>query len=429
MTDYFSGIPVIFIQLLLTLVFSLIIGLEQRKRHPDDQEQLTFGTDRTFTFISLLGFALLVADTTTKIFYLGGGLVLSILLGIFYFQKIKIQHDYGFTAVLLALLTYVIPLVVITQPRWLTMLFFVIVLLLSESKSTFGNISQKIDRFEFITLAKFILIAGIILPIVPDRQIFSFLNISPYKIWLAIVVISGISYLSYLLRKFVFTQAGLLLTGILGGLYSSTATTIILARKSKEADGNFRQYAAAIIFATAMMFLRLYVLLIIFNRSVGELTFPWFALLFLISLATAYLIYRGDKSDLRPVIVTDNILEDKNPLEFKIALIFAALYVFFSVVTQYTLLNFGDQGLHVLSFIVGFTDIDPFLLNLFQGKYNVTALLIGLATFQAIASNNILKLVYGISLGHRKILKYLVQGFGIIISINIAVIIFLHIFG
>ena len=142
MTDYFSGIPVIFIQLLLTLVFSLIIGLEQRKRHPDDQEQLTFGTDRTFTFISLLGFALLVADTTTKIFYLGGGLVLSILLGIFYFQKIKIQHDYGFTAVLLALLTYVIPLVVITQPRWLTMLFFVIVLLLSESKSAFGNISH-----------------------------------------------------------------------------------------------------------------------------------------------------------------------------------------------------------------------------------------------------------------------------------------------
>ena len=83
---------------------------------------------------------------------------------------------------------------------------------------------------EFITLAKFLAIAGVILPIVPDRQLSPYINITPYKIWLAVVVISTLSYLSYLLKKFVFKKSGTIITGILGGLYSSTATTIILAK-------------------------------------------------------------------------------------------------------------------------------------------------------------------------------------------------------
>ena len=91
-------------------------------------------------------------------------------------------------------------------------------------------LTQKIDKNEFITLAKFLAIAGVILPIVPDRQLSPYINITPYKIWLAVVVISTLSYLSYLLKKFVFKKSGTIITGILGGLYSSTATTIILAK-------------------------------------------------------------------------------------------------------------------------------------------------------------------------------------------------------
>lgn len=429
MNSYLNEIPPLFIQLLLTTFFSFLLGLEQRKHYPQEKEQLTFGTARTFTFIGLLGFVLLIADSSTQGLYPGGGLILGLLLGVFYYFKIKVQNHFGLTTILLALLTYVIPLLVITQPHWLTMVIFIVVLLLVEAKENIGTFSQKVDRNEFLTLAKFILIAGVILPIVPDRQIFSFLNLSPYKVWLAIVVISGISYLSYLLRKFVFPQAGLLLTGVLGGLYSSTATTIILARKSKEAVGAYRQYAAAIIVATAMMFLRIYILLFIFNRTVGVKTASWFALLFLLTLGVAYFLYRGSRVEPPPSLKTDNFLEDKNPLEFKVAIVFALLYIFFSIITQYTLQHFGNQGLKILSFVVGFTDIDPFLLNLFQGKYNVTPLLIGLATFQAIASNNVLKLGYGIGLGNRQMRKYLILGFGVIIMANFVVIALMHMIG
>ncbi len=429
MTNFLQEIPTLFIQFLLTVVFSFIVGLEQRKQYTDKEDKQTFGTDRTFVFIGLLGFVLLIAQPVEMYFYIGGGMVVSLFLGIFYYQKIKFQNNYGLTTVLLALLTYTLPLLIITQPNWLVMLFFVLILILTESKSKFKGFSEKIDRSEFITVAKFILIAGIILPALPDKQIFSFLNLSPYKVWLAIVVISGISYLSYILRKFVFPDAGLLLTGVFGGLYSSTATTIILARKSKETGSNFREYAAAIIIATAMMFLRIYILLLIFNPQIGISISVWFILMFFISIGTAYYMYAGFKKTKNTATAVTNILEDKNPLEFKIAVVFALLYVLFSFVTQYTLENFGTQGLNVLSFIVGFTDIDPFLLNLFQGKYNVTQILIGMATFQAILSNNILKMFYAKTLGNQLLGKYIFQGFGVIIIANILVIIVLHIFG
>jgi len=426
MNEFIQEIPALFVHFLLTAAFSFIVGLEQRKQHPENDEMITFGTDRTFVFIGLLGFVLLIADPVGRYLYMLGAIAVCVLLGIFYYQKIKIRNNFGLTTVLLALLTYTIPLVVTTQPSWLTMLFFVLVLVLSESKGAIIGFSQKIDRSEFITLAKFLIIAGIILPALPDKQLFTFLNLSPYKVWLAIVVISGISYLSYILRKFVFPDAGLLLTGLFGGLYSSTATTIILARKSRETESNQREYAAAIIIATAMMFLRIYILILIFNRPVGITVTPWFILMFFISLGTAYYFYTGFKKIEKTAAVTKNILEDKNPLEFKVAIVFALLYIFFSFITQYTLQNFGTNGLNILSFVVGFTDIDPFLLNLFQGKYEVTQLLIGMATFQAILSNNILKMFYAKTLGNSRMNKYIYQGFGIIIIANICVILILH---
>ena len=137
---------------------------------------------------------------------------------------------------------------------------------------------------------------------------------------------------------------------------------------------------------------------------------------------------QSSKKTKKSAALTKNILEDKNPLEFKVAVVFALLYVFFSFVTQYTLQNFGTQGLNILSFIVGFTDIDPFLLNLFQGKYEVTQLLIGMATFQAILSNNILRMIYAKTLGHQLLGKYVLQGFGVIIVANILVVFVLHFF-
>ncbi|MCK9421200.1 MAG: DUF4010 domain-containing protein [Bacteroidales bacterium] len=416
--EIIGNIPQNLISFLLVTVFSLLIGLSQRQIHSLAHETgRTFGTDRTFTFIGILGFILYLLDGQNAILFMGGGFVLVVIMGISYFYHIREFKDYGATTIVVALITYCLGPLILTQPMWMVLLIVVTVLIFTELKETFASISKKFDRYEFITLAKFLIIAGVILPVLPDEPIIRGLSLTPYKIWLAVVVISSISYFSYLLKKFVFTHASIILSGILGGLYSSTATTIILARKSKQEPQHINQYIAGIIFATAMMYLRILILILIFSQSLFSRVWPFFLILFILSVFTGVVIlfYRN-----RVITTHDQELQaDTNPLEFKVALIFTALYIAFTFITYEVLSRFGTPGLNVLSYIVGLTDIDPFLINLFQGKYSVSPDAVALATLQAIISNNVLKMIYGCFFTGKNARFYLISGFLLIIAATI----------
>ncbi|MBS9774384.1 MAG: DUF4010 domain-containing protein [Tenacibaculum sp.] len=426
MLDFLNSINPLLVNFILVVLFSFSIGMERRKQYEKEARRQIFGTDRTFTLIGILGFLLLMADTQTKIPYLIGMLIITIFIGIFYISKVFKEQNYGLTSVILCLITYGFPLFLHTTTLWLSLLLFVVVLILSDVKKTLQNISTKIQGDEFLTLAKFIIIIGIILPILPKENIHSFIPVSPYKIWLAIVVVSAISYISYLLQRYVFHKSGILLTAILGGLYSSTASTIILSKKSKNDDDNPKTYAGAILITIAMMYLRVFIFLIIFNTDMVRFTFPYFACLFLISLLVGILFYRANKIE-HTKEDSENTLKDENPLEFKVSIIFAGLYVLFSIVTNFVLTHYGENGLSALSIIVGVTDITPFLLNLFQGHYNVGSSIIAIATFQALVSNNILKTIYSQILGGHKTKKEVLKAFSIVIIANILVIIALYI--
>ncbi len=417
-----QNIPENLINFILGAVFSLLIGLSQRRIHSLANEVgHTFGTDRTFTFIGILGFILYLLGSGTAYLFMGGGLILAMVMGISYYYHIRDLKDFGATTIFVATITYCLGPLVLTQPLWMVLLIVVTVLILTELKETFASISQKFDRYEFITLAKFLIIAGVILPILPDGPIIKELTITPYKIWLAVVVISSISYCSYLLRKFVFPNASIILSGILGGLYSSTATTIILAKKSRKEPRHLQQYMAAIIFATAVMYVRILILILIFSQPLFTAVWFYFLGLFLITiLMGAFILFYKNKS----LAVSDLEQQvDRNPLEFKVALIFTALYIAFTFITYQALRVYGTSGLNVLSFIVGLTDIDPFLINLFQGKFGVSDRAIIIATFQAIISNNALKMIYGCFFAGKQSWVYLVSGFLLIIALTIVVIV------
>lgn len=413
-----KNIPPNLTSFLLVTLFSLLIGLSQRKIHSAAREaDRTFGTDRTFTFIGILGFILYLLEPAGASLFMGGGVILALIMAVSYYFHIRDYSDFGATTIFIGLITYTLGPLVLTQPLWMVLLIVVVVLIFTEMKDTFTTITQKFDRYEFITLAKFLAIAGVILPIVPDEPFITGLTLSPYKIWLAVVVISTISYVSYLLKKFVFRQAGIVLSGILGGLYSSTATTIILAKKSASDPDHLKHYMASIIIATAMMYLRILVLILIFNAELFGLVWPWFAGLFGATMVVGFAIYWYSRETAG---ATDTELPaDRNPLEFKVALIFTMLFVAFSFVTYEVINRFGAPGLNVLSFIVGLTDIDPFLINLFQGKSGVAPALIAAATFQAIISNNAMKMFYGVFFGGKTAAFYLVPAFILIIALTI----------
>ncbi len=305
---------------------------------------------------------------------------------------------------------------------WLTILVVTTVLFLTELKEQFKTLSGKFDNDEFTILAKFLAMSGIILPLLPHKIISEAIPISPFKFWLVVVVVSGVSYLSYLLKKFIFPKTGMILTGLLGGLYSSTATTVVLARKSKEPDAALNQVSASVILATAMMFIRIYILIIIFNQTLAKLMIIPFSVLTVFTFMVAWMLFKWGKKG-ENTELTDT--KHKNPLEFKTALLFAVLFVVFAALTKYVLKTYGTQGLDVLSLIVGVTDIDPFLMSLFTGKYQIAIQVISSATLIAISSNNLMKLGYAIALGNKAIRKPLIAGFFAIIAATVVVIVLL----
>lgn len=419
-TDIFALIPPDIIKFVLVALFSLLIGLEQRKHHLNEEKESLFGTDRTFTLIGILGFILYIIRPQTLIPFLGGGLVIGILLTIYYYQKIKIHSKFGFTTLITALITYCLAPLVYSQPYWLVISILVSVFILTEIKGALFNFTQKFDNDEFITLAKFLVLAGVVLPLLPDKPFSDALNISPYKFWLAIVVVSCISYFSYLLKKFVFPDSGIILTGILGGMYSSTATTIILARKSKEINES-NKIASAIILATTMMYLRLFLLALFFNMELAMLLAPYFAFFVIVSAALSFYFLKFSGKNNQLLAQKENIQIRNNPLEFKTALVFAVLFLFFGYITGIVNTYYGNNGINLLSFVVGVTDIDPFILTLFQGKWTIGNSILVMAVLNATTSNNLLKMIYGLSFGDKAIRSSLMIGFGILVAIGLIV--------
>ncbi len=417
--DLLAQIPEVFTNFLITLAFSLLLGLEQRKRSYDDSENTpAFGTDRTLAFIGMLGFILYILAPQTLVLFITGACILGVLLGLFYYTKVRDAKSYGLTSIIVALVTYTIGPLVITQPLWITVVIVVSVLILVERKEFLQNVSKGIDMNEFTTLAKFLVIAGVILPISPKSPDIPIVELSAYTIWLTVVVVSSISYASYLLQKFVFKDSGIIVSGILGGLYSSTATTVILAKRSRELTTDESDlFASSIVTATAMMYIRILILMYIFNAALGRLLLPYFLILIAVSVATAVVVYFIKRPENKDSDKRAN--GHTNPLELKTAMLFAVLFIFFSMATHYILSLYGTGGLNVLSFAVGFTDIDPFLLNLFQGNYGITPDLLAKAALQAVISNNILKAVYTYVFGDKHTSRVAIAGLAVITVVNI----------
>ena len=430
MEKLYNYFPAELVTFVLVTLFSLLIGLNQRKISLKREGETTlFGTDRTFTFIGILGYLLYILDPSEMRLFMGGGLILGLLLGINYYVKQAQFHVFGVTTIIIALITYCLAPIVSTQPSWFYVMVVVTVLLFTEMKRTFTEIAQQMENDEIATLAKFLAISGIILPMLPNENIIPEVNLTPYSIWLATVVVSGISYLSYLLRRYVFRESGVLVSGVIGGLYSSTATISVLARKSRTAQLNeISEYVAAMLLAVSMMFLRFLILILIFSKDVFSIVYPYLLIMAVAAAASAWLTYARDKHRQKAGQPTSEEEISSNPLEFKVALIFAILFVVFTLLTHYTLLYAGTGGLNLLSFITGLSDITPFILNLLQGTGGVATLVIAACSMQAIISNIVVNMCYAIFFsGARKdLIPRILGGFGTVISINLLLLVIFY---
>ncbi len=383
------ALPPLIMPLLLTIGTSLLLGLGLREYYLANQKRMVFGTTRTCMLIGLLGFVLFQLQAG-GLFYLCGLLVLGFWLGLFYRYKL-LQQQTGMIGMLLALMSYTVGPVSLTLPYWFLLLYVIAALFILNAKEEIRLLTLKMANEEIITLAKFLVLSGVILPLTSREPLAPFLPVSMRQTWLAVVVISGISYCSYLVQRYFLQGQGILLTGAIGGLYSSTATTIVVARQSHHYPDRSVRPAVSIILATGMMYLRLLALVMLFNPRLGLNLTPAFLGLFGLAGGLAWLLGRQNHT---PRLSPDATEPPKNPLELSAALLFALAFLVVTAITHLILHHYPGQGLQWMAFFTGFTDIDPFVLALVGGQFSSPPQELGRAILIAVASNNLLKAGY-----------------------------------
>src|SRR5713226_7104459 len=187
--------------------------------------------------------------------------------------------------------------IVLLQPSWVAIAFTVIAVLLLGARERLHDLAQRIPEGETATAGKFLILSGIVLPLLPNQPVSALTTITPYQVWLAVVAVSTLSYGSYLVQRHVWPSHGVWLAAILGGLYSSTATTVMLARRAGEAGRAGGELQAGIIVATALMYFRLAVVIAILNLTLARALALPLAVLCLIALLAALLCRRLSADD------------------------------------------------------------------------------------------------------------------------------------
>jgi uncharacterized membrane protein (DUF4010 family) len=383
------------VQLIVIVVAGFLIGLEVKAYSINKSHKKEIGSVRTFTFIALISY--LFAKLNIYL-YIAGYFALVGHMLLFYYFKLKNERN-GILLFLFITIVYSFGMLVVKFNIWFLLVVFVLLVFISNLNRTLENFYTKFNEEEIETFAKLVLLSGVVLPLLPHKEIAPFIPVSYFKVWLAVVVVSMFSYIGYFLKKYIFTETGYLLTGILGGIYSSTATTIVLAKKASSGATPYI-FTSSIVVATALMYLRLLGITYAFNLEIAKnLTIP-FVVLALITVGISYFMYKLSQKENKNSENIEN--SDSNPLELSTAFLFAFLFVTMAVLTHFVLKNYGDMGLNILSFIVGFTDIDPFVLSILSAKFNVTISSASTAILIATGSNNLLKAVYSYAFSKNK---------------------------
>ena len=399
----------------MALLMGLLIGVEREHAHKDLP---WFAGIRTFPLITLFGFLCALAAQSGAKWMLPVGLAaVSAVAVVAYLVRCQgpnkgattefmalLAYDFG----ALSALGYVVPAAI----------FAVVATLLLSIKAPLHHLAEAIQEDEIYAILKFGVVSVIILPLLPNRAFGPFQVLNPRLIWWVVVLISALSMVGYVLMRFLGARQGIAVTGLLGGIASSTAATYGLSHQARtEGEPLARYFALGITIACTIMFIRMYIIAVVGDRGLAKALALPMAVPFVLGTGIAVFLWERRTSE------REAALHVKNPMDLWSAIKFALIFAVVMFASKAGYEYFGTSGIYVTSVLAGLVNPDAFIISAAQ-LASVKTLAPGTANaaiLASCASNTLAKGGIAVMSGGRPLGRVIIPIFSILTLASIAV--------
>ncbi|WP_457677759.1 MgtC/SapB family protein [Thermovibrio sp.] len=383
---------------LISLLIGGLIGVE-REFKKQKENIPSFGGIRTFILISLFGTIsahAAYAFNTPSLLYLSIG-ALALLVAVAQF----LEGLPGLTSEVSALITFILGALCYKEEFQLASFVGVLVLFVLSFKEQMHSFVKHLTLEDLYAFLKFAAITVVIYPLLPDK---SFYGVNPRQVWTMVVVISTIDFVGYALTK-IAGGKGVLITGLIGGLVSSTAVTATFSPLARSNPHLIREYGAGIVGASAIMFPRMTFLAAIISPHFAKYLLIPSIVAFIFGVFFAYKLATGKEGKTKVKV--------ENPYQLSTAIKFGLFYAFILFTSKMALKYFGNAGLYAVGAISGLSDVDPITLSVAKlFKAGAVAILPAVITVLIAAFvNTVVKWLLTLFMGNRELFKITTAGF------------------
>ncbi|WP_322858902.1 DUF4010 domain-containing protein [Mycobacterium europaeum] len=381
---------------LVALAIGLLLGLERERSH---SRKLPAGS-RSFALLSLVG---AISASFNQWTVLGGLVGIGVLLGLAYFRTST--KDPGTTTLFAAVIAYLLGALAYTRPTVAVALAVVVAGLLVSKTRLHRFAREIVSDVELEDAIKFFVVAFVILPLLPNRPLGPFGVLNPEKVWLLVVLLTGIGWVGYIGVRALGPERGLLVTGLAGGFVSATATTASMGRLGRTAP-SLRAPLASALLASLATFVQLLVVIGLVDVEVLRRLWPPVVASALVLIGVAAFVYRGGTRVQQPNAAQDDPAETREtrPFTLRPALVLAAVLTFALLVGRWGAEALGPQGLVLATFAAGLADAHAGAVAAAslaaKGDVTVDTALVAIAA--ALGSNLLVKMVLAFTAGGRR---------------------------
>ncbi len=352
----------LFSRLGMALASGMLIGLERgwHERVADRAHGEQVAGIRTFGIIALLGAVTLLVGAGALVL---SGLVflgLAMVLGVNHVLAVQADRDFGITTVIAGLVTYVLGAVAMKGYLNVAASVAVVMATILSLKPVLHRWEARLDRKELFATFQLLLISVVMLPVLPDRGFGPWSALNPYELWWMVVLIAAISYVGYFGVKIAGPSRGLGITGLLGGMVSSTAVALDFSRLAREESGMHRYLAMGILVACATMFPRILLVSVLIHPPTALAMTPSLGAMALFCYAWAIVLWRRAGAS-HPDVEATGL---RNPFEIRMALAFGLLLAVIVVLSHALKQWLGDAGVYLLAAVSGLSDVDAINVSL-----------------------------------------------------------------